>query len=289
MFNIKYGVNTCDHIHDELMVHLTYSCPNHCEFCIDKKNGPPKDDQISVRSIYKIIQEMKDKIRSVTISGGEPLMFLEQCLSLVKLIKLNCPNLKVSVITSLPRNVNIEMLFDLLDLCDSMSISIMSYNMKIRESIFGTPYSHLDNMQLVKSLVPWQEKITLSFNLIKGKFDTDADIYYNLNYFNRMGYTKFRLQELTNHEDLYVSIEDILEKKLSGSPFSDGCLKELDEVYELLGPDFSGKVLVKRACFVVCNKNKATFRDLIKAATRKLRDNTFGVVYGNGELKPYWE
>ena len=89
--------------------------------------------------------------------------------------------------------------------------------------------------------------------------------------------------------ELFEELLDVLKKKITGSPFSDGCLKELDEVYDLLGSEFTGKVLVKRSCFMTCNKNKATFRDLVKAITRKLRDNTFGVVYENGELKPYWE
>lgn len=286
MFGIKYNINTCDKIYNELMIHLTPVCPNNCHFCIDKNNKGSGHLRPDVNSIIKAIGTKSNLIDSITISGGEPLIYPKSCLDLINGVRENYPHLKISLITTLPKisSVPVDVL---VDKCDQVSISVLSYRKNIRSKILNNE-SIVDINDTLKSLLPWKDKITLNFNLVKDLFDKEEDVYYNLKYYNTMGFVNFRLQELTDCEDLYVSINDIFPNLKLGNPFSCGCLKEVD-LREYMGWDFSGKVKIKRACFLVCSKCKADFRDLIKAATRKPKENTFGVVYEDGIIKPYWE
>ena len=79
---LKYNSNICDRTYNELMLQLTKACPNSCSFCIDKLNhgvdGRPDFEAIKAR-----ILEYADKSTNITISGGEPLIYINEVLDLV--------------------------------------------------------------------------------------------------------------------------------------------------------------------------------------------------------------
>ena len=88
---IRYNVNACDQICNELQIHFTKSCPNKCSFCIDATNRGLDNcsREPDVQAIYKRILYYEDKIDSVCISGGEPMLFMMQLFELVMLLKQN--------------------------------------------------------------------------------------------------------------------------------------------------------------------------------------------------------
>jgi hypothetical protein len=88
---------------------------------------------------------------------------------------------------------------------------------------------------------------------------------------------------------MYVSIETALGIKLK-SPFAHGCKTNNFDITPWI-PDFDGNLILKRTCFLVNKKLHANLSDLVKVATRPLfmpKKYTFGVVYEDGSVKPYW-
>ena len=87
---IKYNINICDsNKHkSELMIHFTKVCPNNCSFCIDKLNLGVNTKKPDIDKIIKTVDKYKDKVSNISISGGEPFVFMDDLLYFV-----NCYNL----------------------------------------------------------------------------------------------------------------------------------------------------------------------------------------------------
>ena len=77
---IRYNINTCDHPTEasELMIHFTKVCPNNCCFCIDKINYGVAAKKPNIDAIIKTINKYKDEVKNITISGGEPFIFIDE-------------------------------------------------------------------------------------------------------------------------------------------------------------------------------------------------------------------
>ena len=100
---IRYNINTCDHPakDSELMIHFTKACPNKCEFCIDKINYGVDTIKPDIDTIIKTIDRYKNEVKNITISGGEPFIFIDELETLINWIKENT-TLKILIITSIP-------------------------------------------------------------------------------------------------------------------------------------------------------------------------------------------
>ena len=285
---IKYNVNICDQIENELQVHFTKRCPNKCPFCVDALNGGLHNtiNKPDVMSIFQRITEHKDEVDSVGISGGEPMLYMHELLNLVELIKENT-TLKVYIITSLPYSAykHKDILFKIIDLCDGISISPQHYDEVVADKIRG--HKSLYDRQSFYAELPHKEKITLNINMVKPYLCTKDEICKCIKHYNDMGFKNIKLAELFNREDMYVSFEDAFGIKLK-SPFAHGCKTEFDITPWI--PSFDGKFTLKRVCFLVCKLRHATFSDTFKAATRPLfaKKYSFGVIYEDGSLHPYW-
>ena len=84
MSKIKFNVNLCDRINNELVLHLTQECPNNCCFCIDKLNKHYNHEgKPDFAAIKQAILNYKDVAEQITISGGEPLIYINDVLDLV--------------------------------------------------------------------------------------------------------------------------------------------------------------------------------------------------------------
>lgn len=285
---IKYNVNTCDQIFNELQIHFTKSCPNKCPFCVDALNKGlekrPKEPDVS--AIYKRILCYKDNIESVCISGGEPMLFMLHLLELVMLLKQNT-NLKVYIISSIPdicfkqRNIFKKVL----ELCDGLAISPQHYKEDIADEMRG--HKSTFDRQAFYAEMPYKEKISINLNMVKPYLCEKDDILACIKHYNEMGFKDIKLVELFNMEEMYVNFEETFGVKLK-SPFAHGCKTEFDITPWI--PTYEGKFTLKRTCFLVNKLLHANLSDMFKAATRKLFENKyfFGVVYEDGSIHPYW-
>ena len=82
---VKYNVNVCDRIYNEMMIHFTEDCPNNCPFCVDKRNngiGERKPD------IEKILAYMYTMMKYAKRNGIKLTRdYLNSCGSKVKLFE----------------------------------------------------------------------------------------------------------------------------------------------------------------------------------------------------------
>ena len=285
---IKYNVNACDQIENELQIHFTKQCPNRCPFCIDATNKG-LNTQVSMPQVDKIFDkvcEYKDHLNSVCISGGEPMLYIDELERLVWLLK-NKTQLKVYVITSVPPSCYLayDAFLKILDMCDGIAISPQHYDEKIADKIRGHQ-STFDRQKFYAEL-PHKEKITMNINMMRPYLCEKDDICRCIEHYNQIGYENIKLVELFNMEKMYVRFEDVFDVRLK-SPFAHGCKTEFDITPWV--PSFKGRFTLKRTCFLVNNLLHANLSDMAKAATRKLFEKKywFGVVYEDGSVHPYW-
>jgi molybdenum cofactor biosynthesis enzyme MoaA len=284
---IKYNVNACDQICNELQIHFTKSCPNKCPFCIDATNKGLDTSSIpQVDKIYEKIELYKGNIESVCISGGEPMLFMEQLIELVRLIKGNT-NLKVYIISSIPDICykNKWLFYEILEKCDGLSISPQHYKEDVADKMRGHESSF--DRQTFYGEMPHKEKITVNINMVKPFLCEKSDIIACIKHYNDLGFKDIKLVELFNMEDMYVNFEGVFGMKMK-SPFAHGCKTEFDITPWI--PSYKGKFTLKRTCFLVNKLLHANMSDMLKAATRKLFEGKyyFGVVYEDGSIHPYW-
>ena len=285
---IKYNVNTCDQICNELQVHFTKSCPNKCPFCIDATNrGIDRKTSVpDVGAIYKRILVYKDNIGSVCISGGEPMLFMTQLLELVMLLKQNT-NLKVYIISAIPEQCYQQrnIFKNILELCDGLAISPQHYKEDIADKMRGHQ-STFDRQKFYEEM-PYKEKITVNLNMVKPYLCEKDDIIACIEHYNKIGFHDIKLVELFNMENMYVKFEEVFSVKMK-SPFAHGCKTDFDITPWI--PSYKGRFTLKRTCFLVNKLLHANLSDMFKAATRKLFEKKyyFGVIYEDGSLHPYW-
>lgn len=290
---IRYNINTCDHPAEasELMIHFTKVCPNNCCFCIDKINYGVAAKKPDIDAIIKTINKYKDEVKNITISGGEPFIFIDELKTLVDWIKENT-TLKILIITSVP---NIcydqkEKFFDILDKCDNIQISLQHFNDSISDKIRQSK-STFNRTDFYKEIVNHcgTDKILGSINIIKPYFKDKDMVIWNIRYFNKIvGFENIKICELFDADEFYIDIPKLLNIKMN-SPFAWGCKTEYKNIKKLI-PDFEGHLYIKRSCFMRSRKHEANIWDFIKMCTRWIfaKKYFFGVIHENGVIAPYW-
>ena len=285
---IKYNVNVCDRIYNEMMIHFTKICPNNCPFCVDKKNKGVNDKAPDLEKIEKSINIYKDDINAVTISGGEPFIFINELYELVKWIKDNT-SLKIYIVTSLPKICydNKDLFYQICELCDNIQVSAAHYNDRKAAKIFNSEEVIKYPRQILLSTFPYKDKVTISLNAVKGYLDTKEDIIEAIKHYNWMGYKDIKICEMFDADKYYVDIPKTLGIKMK-SPFAHGCKTEYDTL-ELI-PEFNGKLTIKRTCFLRTKCQKACLSDCFKMLTKyiKKKEYFFGVIHEDGTIAPYW-
>ena len=289
---IKYNVNVCDHAGSELMVHFTKACPNNCSFCIDKMNLGVATKKTNVDAIIYTIEQCKDKVTQITISGGEPFVFMDELNTLIDYLK-SMTSLRVTVVTSLPKICyeQKDKFFSIVDECDEIQISLHHYVDQWADKIKGieVDYNFMQvRKEFLKEIVErYGDKVLGMINILKPYFENKWDILQVIRKFNALGFKRLKICEMFDADDLYVDIAKTLEIKLP-SPFAHGCKTE----YDITGmiPEFNGKLYIKRTCFFRTKKQKASILDLIKISTRWMfaKKYFFGVIHEDGTLAPYW-
>lgn len=283
---IKYNVNVCDRIYNEMMIHFTEDCPNNCPFCVDKRNKGIGERKPNLNKIEQAIEKYKDEITDITISGGEPFVYINELLDLVKWVKTNT-NLKISIITALPKQCydNIDMFYKICELVDAIQFSVQHHSEKeadkIRRSKTDFP------REILYLEFPFKDKVTISINAVKGYLDTKEDILECVKHYNFWQYKNIKLCEMFDADKYYVDIPKTLGIKMK-SPFAHGCKTEYD-ITKLI-PSFDGRLTIKRTCFLRTKCQKASLSDCFKMLTKyiKKKEYFFGVIHEDGTVAPYW-
>ena len=159
---IRYNVNVCDRIYNEMMIHFTKDCPNNCPFCVDKRNKGIGERKPNLNKIEQAIEKYKDDITQVTISGGEPFIYMEELYELVSSIK-NSTNLKINIVTSVPKQCveNKELFYNICELCDNIQISFGHYDPEKLVKLFGNKHINEYGRKELIYEFPYKYKTTI--------------------------------------------------------------------------------------------------------------------------------
>lgn len=289
MSKINFNTNLCDRINNELVLHLTQKCPNNCCFCIDKLNKHYNyEGKPDFAAIKQTILNYKDVAEQITISGGEPLIYINDVLDLVKFIK-DRTNMKITINTSLPLQCydNADVYEQIVDMVDCILLSVHHYNQKVADVIRHSRSMY--NREHYYSTLKNKDKYVISINVFKPYMDKQEEILHCIQYYNNLGYKNIKIAELFDRDNMYVSIADVLKMKLN-IPFAQGCSNKNVNIKHLL-PEFNGNLTIKTVCFLRNKNLKVTIWDFLKTVLRNIfkhKKYFFGVIYPDGKIYPYW-
>lgn len=271
--------NTCDGYYNAMDVHFTFACDNNCDFCIDKMYIK-KGYKTNVEKMIKSVKKEKPDI--MLILGGEPFCLPEKLYMFVKSIRKYVKELYIT--TTLPRVfiVNSELTYEIINIIDGLNISIQNLDWKENNKIMNATYKY-NRIDMMKNIIQkYPSKIRVNLNLVKNGIDSKEKLNEILNYLNNIGTQKVKINELQHISENYVSYEKIMNVKWS-SAYAHGC-----QTFLKYG---NIEVLVKRACFVTEDINKATLKDIFKILLQIIlfyKRKKYRVLWENGKITNNW-
>lgn len=278
--------NCCDGIYNSFDVHFTSLCDNKCKHCIDLKYQGLGINKPNVDAIVNSIVSNSEGFDDVLFLGGEPCLFLNELIECITKIKEQT-SLKCFVTTSVPFTCykNKELFFKLIDIVDGINLSVQHYDEEVADKIRCT--KSIFNRQKFYSELPNKHKIRINLNIVKPFLYTKEDIIACLKHYDDLGFKDIKLSEIQHGEEHYVSFEKTFGIKLK-SPYTFGCQTIVDMKPYI--PDFKGKLLLKRSCFVCEKTLKASWIDGIKVLNKAIRPviNNYAVVYEDGTINRGW-
>lgn len=280
-------VNCCDGIYNSFDVHFTSLCDNKCKHCVDMQYAGLGVKKPDVKAIVKTIIDNKEGLDDVLFLGGEPLLFIEELLECVSILKEKT-DLKLYVTSAMPKICydKKEIFFDLLKLLDGFNISVQDYREDVADEIRNVGKSKYDRQAFYRSL-PFKEKIRINLNIVKPFMYTKEDITNCLVHYDKMGFNSIKISEIQHGEEYFVSFEKTFNIKMK-SPYAFGCQTyiNMDEIIKR----FATPVLLKRSCFACEQTLKAGVMDGVKVLSKFFTrpKNKYGVIYANGSLQKGW-
>lgn len=283
---MKLNCNCCDGVYNSYDVHFTSICDNKCKHCVDLCYEGLKIPNPNPYKIAMSIIENSKGFDDVLFLGGEPCLFLKDLNICIGIIK-EYTNLKIYVTTSLPITCKNEPeeFKKMLEMVDGLNISVQHYKEDIADQIRNVR-SKYDRQKFYKNLTH-KEKIRINLNIVKPYLYEKEDILNCIQHYNDFGFNEIKLSEIQHGKEYFVSFEDIMGIKLK-SPFAHGCQNVVNVKSYL--PNFTGKLLLKRSCFMCEGSLYASVADLGKVIINKFRPirNKYGVVYEDGTINKGW-
>jgi pyruvate-formate lyase-activating enzyme len=282
-----------------LNVFFTPKCDCNCIYCIAKEKMNTVTDELDIEKIADTI--LLFGWSHVVISGGEPLLYPDECIKLINFIR---PYIKdITMFTSLPKNMdteeNYEKLKIILQRLDGCNISIRHYDYKIAHKISrenGDPSDFRNN--IIRKLIKdgYADRFRLSLELCKGYLDQEKDVKNCLLNYYVMGVKNIKLGELKAFPDLFVPITKVLPIKFDKNIIWSGCSINIKSIPEWNFPNLltDGRTLLaKRVCGLIQSNYKLTFKDKLKLKLRALKDkiipgSNYKIILPNGELINQW-
>lgn len=279
------ATNYCDVNNPKhLDVRITNLCDNACSFCIAAE-GMKHARKFDLDAMLASIRSVKPE--SISIIGGEPLLFLEKLSTFMDQVVSEQSTIKSFFITTaLPLTVarQPELFRDVFNKTEVLNVSLNHYRNDDNSRVLKAK-SNWDRFEWLKEFLKDEDdarKIRVHLNLSRGGIDTVGELNAALFTLREMGVKHLKLNELMNAPEDYVSFEDITGIKLD-SPYAHGCSTIIDY--------FPGiEINLKRSCWVVESSRAATKMDLLKALAKsdEPSNDLPRVLYEDGELATRW-
>lgn len=284
---MKLKCNCCDGIYNSIDIHFTGACDNQCRHCIDRKGiniwCSPRPN---VDEIEKSICSMAGEVDDVLFLGGEPCLYLEELVSLVRNLRSKT-KLKLYVTTAVPITCFLKrkLFVELIELLDGINLSVQHSDESLADAIRGS-VSRYERQAFYASL-PNKQKIRINLTVMRPYLSDYSSVSSCLRHYDAMGFGSIKLAELQHFSQAFASIEECLGINLQ-SPYANGCQTEfkMDSVLD----GFKTPVILKRSCFLVESSRTATFADGIKMMLNAFTktENRYAVIYENGRKANQW-
>jgi molybdenum cofactor biosynthesis enzyme MoaA len=269
--------NTCDGYYNAMDVHFTSVCYNNCNFCIDKMY-----DKINYKTnIEKMINSVKkEKPEIMLILGGEPFILARELLEFVNSIRKCVKELYITTTLPIVFMINEKLANSIIDKIDGLNISIQSIDWEENNKILNAKYIYNRIKIMEKLIKKYPEKIRINLNLVKEGIDTKEKLDKTLDYLNKIGCKKVKINELQHTHKNYISYEKIMNLQWE-SAYAHGCQTFLK--YKNI------ELLIKRACFITEWSNKATWKDIIKLIIQFFKKRKkYHVLWEDGKITNNW-
>lgn len=289
--------NTCDYTcPNQIEVDFTLNCDNRCSYCYNQKylgsKIKPQYEKIAYTVLNILAKDQSPKVLSIL--GGEPLLYIDELLEFVKIIKENT-NLKILVTSTLPATciTHWDKFIKILNIIDELHVSAHSYDQRIGDISRNSTSKH-DRNKLLRDILNADitAEVSVHLNLAKDIISTRAAVFENYEYYNalssttakKLKYIRFTEIQLDENLPVYKDFEKIMDIKLP-APYSNGCYQNITKLMNGDTP-----CLLKRTCFLVTrHKTIESFKDILKLLYkvfyRKKREHLVYIVNENGELK----
>ena len=284
---MNWNINSCDGIYNSFDVHFTSKCDNRCPHCIDAQYSGKGIKQPDAHAIAKAIIDHQEGFDDVLFLGGEPCLFLVELCDCIRMIKQET-RLKCYVTTSVPHTCYrlSPKFLEIAELADGVNLSVQHYREDVADKIRCTT-SRYDRQTFYREL-PHKERFRIHLNLVRPYLCDRDDVLSCLQHYDDMGFPVIKLSELQRATNSYASFEQIMGIRLP-SPFAHGCQTWFD-MRQLL-PEYKGRLLLKRSCFLNEETRRASLADGIKVLRKCLvrpRPQHYAVVYEDGSLSNGW-
>lgn len=282
----KAGVDFGVQPKDMLSVRLTANCSERCGFCIAAEDMKVKKP-VNVQAIIDKVHEIKPK--ALNTIGGEPLLFLNDCIQLndgiSSIIETNW------FTTAIPKTLHTQ--WDLFQTFMNnpivkLIVSIQSFDWEENNKLMNSRNNFNRLEVLEKILYHYSDRVQVNVNLVRGGIDTHDKLWAALDMLASFGAKRVRLNELQSAPFYYVNFEKISGIEMK-APYAYGCKTMMpDDFYPGMN------VQVKRSCFMVEPSLGATEDEELKLEHKLANPGLYawaesGVIYEDGTVTEYWQ
>lgn len=198
-----------------LYIKITDYCNAKCQFC-SNQFSMPQHEEIDLNKLEIVLKELvgKNILERISITGGEPLLYIERLNTVLNKIFDILPDACVTINTNGIQFKNLKKL-DALEKINGIHISRHHYDDEVNDQIFGVHTATLDDIIDLANHVSNKHLIRLNCLLMKNFIDSKKEVQNYLETFShadvfRIGFVG--LMPVNKYSiDRYVNINDIFQ------------------------------------------------------------------------------
>lgn len=183
----KYGNFIEGEYKFNLYIKITDYCNAKCQFCSNQGIMPDKES-IDLNKLELVLKELRDKklLSRISITGGEPLLYIDRLNRVLNKIFEIIPNAFVTINTN---GVNFDKIKELetLSKLEGIHISRHHYDDQTNDKQFGVKTATLEEIKKLHENVSNKRLIRLNCLLIRGLIDSQGEVKKYLEASSKIG------------------------------------------------------------------------------------------------------
>ena len=196
-----------------LYIKITDYCNAKCKYCSNQLSKPGKEN-FDLKKLEIVLKELNNKVNlnRISITGGEPLLYIDRLNNVLNKIFEVLPNARVTINTNGINFKNIYKL-DSLSKLEGIHISRHHYDDEVNDKIFGVKTATNKEIKELFNNVENKKLIRLNCLLIKNKIDSEEKIEKYLDNASEIGVFRVGFVSLMKVNDYckknYINFNDL--------------------------------------------------------------------------------